>query len=128
MADGILGAVDGSIMGGRPMPVAVPGVEVEIRQLGIRPQSLRQGGGDALAEPLVEFGDQPEAAGALERFEVVSPGWAMRKIKGMLLEKSTTRRQFVEDALQAQVQPSLVGQARAIAGVGAIHQELLQGG
>ena len=98
-------------MGGRLVPLTIAGVNVEIVQLREHRQFVGQTRPQAADHQLIEFLEELEAPRAPEGMEVMAPFGAL--LPAMGLEETPAGGRFVQGALEAQGDPSRVGEFRA---------------
>lgn len=66
-ASGEGGLVDGGVVSRSPVPMAIPGIEIEAGQIPVGCQGIGNYPGHGLAEPLIELADQSQTPGGKSR-------------------------------------------------------------
>ena len=83
--------IDEGIVTGRPVPVAVARIDVEILQLRKHRQLIGQRLLEGVGQELIDFLQEPESARAFERMEVMGKVRTVIQVGAMGLEESAAR-------------------------------------
>ena len=124
MTDGSFGAVDGSVVRGGPVPVAIAGIQIELREFRIKIQRIGQGLGPAMDEQIVEFIDEAKSPVAFQGFEVVGTRRASVEAVAVLLKVSPARSHLLQNPIDAKMDPGRIGELGTVTGMMAIDQEV----